>query len=71
MSGELDAMVTATGVNSFFGKTMALLAVPPERGHLQQVRPHSVALELQRNDKLEGELVQVSMPCPFDFKRKA
>jgi len=39
VSGELDAQVTATGVNSFFGKTMALLAVPPERGHLQQVRP--------------------------------
>ena len=38
VSGELEAMVTATGVNSFFGKTMALLAVPPEVGHLQQVR---------------------------------
>lgn len=41
VSGELDAQVTATGVNSFFGKTMALLAVPPERGHLQQVSPSS------------------------------
>nr|AQM50087.1 P-type ATPase HA2 [Dunaliella maritima] len=47
VSGELDAMVTATGVNSFFGKTMALLAVPPERGHLQQVLNRvSIALAL-------------------------
>lgn len=37
VSGELDAQVMATGINSFFGKTMALLSAPEERGHLQMV----------------------------------
>lgn len=36
--GELDAQVTATGADSFFGKTIALLGAPDERGHLQTVR---------------------------------
>jgi hypothetical protein len=36
-SGELDAEVTAIGADTFFGKTMALLGAPEERGHLQTV----------------------------------
>lgn len=36
-SGELDAVVLDTGANTFFGKTMALLAQPQERGHLNIV----------------------------------
>ncbi|KAI3423925.1 hypothetical protein D9Q98_009759 [Chlorella vulgaris] len=36
-SGELHARVTETGTNTFFGKTMALLAAPEESGHLQTV----------------------------------
>ena len=36
-SGELDAVVTSIGLETFFGKTMALLAVPQERGHLKVV----------------------------------
>jgi magnesium-transporting ATPase (P-type) len=35
--GELEAVVTAVGRNTFFGKTIALLGVPDERGHLQKV----------------------------------
>ncbi|GAQ86611.1 hypothetical protein KFL_003000045 [Klebsormidium nitens] len=35
--GELEAQVTATGADSFFGKTIALLGAPEERGHLQTV----------------------------------
>lgn len=38
MQGELDAIVTATGANSFFGKTMKLLGTPGnQRGHLYKV----------------------------------
>jgi magnesium-transporting ATPase (P-type) len=37
-SGELHARVAETGANTFFGKTMALLAAPEEQGHLQTVR---------------------------------
>lgn len=36
-SGEMDAIVTATGAKSFFGRTMALLDAPEERGHLYSV----------------------------------
>ncbi len=36
-SGELDAKVVSTGKDTFFGKTMALLAQPQERGHLNIV----------------------------------
>ena len=35
--GELEAVVTAVGRNTFFGKTIALLGAPEERGHLQKV----------------------------------
>ncbi|KAK9817909.1 hypothetical protein WJX72_004165 [[Myrmecia] bisecta] len=35
--GELDALVTATGKDSFFGKTMTLLGGPEEAGHLKKV----------------------------------
>ena len=35
--GELDAVVTATGRDCFFGKTMALLDASQETGHLQKV----------------------------------
>lgn len=34
--GELEAKVTAVGGNTFFGKTIALLGEPEQRGHLQQ-----------------------------------
>jgi hypothetical protein len=37
--GELEAQVTAMGADSFFGKTIALLGAPDERGHLQKVSP--------------------------------
>ena len=37
--GELDAVVTAVGRNTFFGKTIALLGEPEESGHLQRVSP--------------------------------
>lgn len=36
--GELEAVVTAVGRNTFFGKTIALLGAPEESGHLQKVR---------------------------------
>ena len=36
-AGEGDALVTATGKNSFFGKTIALLGDDNERGHMQKV----------------------------------
>ena len=40
--GELDAIVTATGINSFFGKTMKLLGDGGnQRGHLYKVMPLS------------------------------
>jgi H+-transporting ATPase len=35
--GELDALVHATGVNSFFGKAANLVATTESHGHLQQV----------------------------------
>ena len=41
--GELDAIVHTTGGDTFFGKTLALLAQPQERGHLQQVRARALA----------------------------
>ena len=37
VQGEMDARVTATGRNSFFGRTLALLDVKDEKGHLQKV----------------------------------
>ena len=37
VQGEMDALVTATGKNSFFGRTLALLDVEDEKGHLQKV----------------------------------
>jgi H+-transporting ATPase len=36
-AGEMDAIVTATGKQSFFGRTMSLLDAPEERGHLYKV----------------------------------
>ena len=36
-AGEGDALVTATGKNSFFGKTIALLGDDDGRGHMQKV----------------------------------
>lgn len=36
-SGELEALVTATGAGTFFGKTLSLLGGKYQRGHLQQV----------------------------------
>ena len=36
--GEMDAVVTATGHDCFFGKTLALLDTPRETSHLQQAR---------------------------------
>jgi H+-transporting ATPase len=45
--GELEAVVTAVGPNTFFGKTIALLGAPEERGHLQKVMSKvTVALAL-------------------------
>lgn len=35
--GELHARVVAIGSETFFGKTMLLLGIPEERGHLQKV----------------------------------
>eukprot|EP00612_Vaucheria_litorea_P006482 CAMPEP_0171470554 /NCGR_PEP_ID=MMETSP0946-20130122/214_1 /TAXON_ID=109269 /ORGANISM="Vaucheria litorea, Strain CCMP2940" /LENGTH=1078 /DNA_ID=CAMNT_0011999947 /DNA_START=47 /DNA_END=3280 /DNA_ORIENTATION=+ len=35
--GEIDCMVHATGVNTFFGKAASLVAETEEHGHLQQV----------------------------------
>lgn len=35
--GESEALVTAVGENTFFGKTIKLLSRPEEKGHLQQV----------------------------------
>lgn len=38
VSGELDAVVTATGAHSFFGKTLKLLGGSDnQRGHLYKV----------------------------------
>lgn len=36
--GELDAVITETGADTFFGKTIALLGQREEPGHLQQAR---------------------------------
>ena len=35
--GETEAVVTATGGATFFGKTVALLSEPEEVGHLRKV----------------------------------
>ena len=35
--GETEAVVTATGGATFFGKTVALLSQPEEVGHLRKV----------------------------------
>ena len=35
--GEAEALVTATGGSTFFGKTVALLSEPEEVGHLRKV----------------------------------
>lgn len=35
--GEIDALVHATGTNTFFGKAASLVATTEEHGHLQQV----------------------------------
>lgn len=37
-AGETDAIVSAVGANTFFGKTITLLNRPEEKGHLQQAR---------------------------------
>lgn len=37
--GESEAIVTAVGANTFFGKTITLLSRPEEKGHLQKVKP--------------------------------
>lgn len=34
--GESEAIVTAVGENTFFGKTITLLSGPEEKGHLQK-----------------------------------
>ena len=36
-SGEMEAEVTAIGGETFFGKTIALLGAPEEKGHLFKV----------------------------------
>lgn len=36
--GELEAVITETGADTFFGKTIALLGQREEPGHLQQAR---------------------------------
>lgn len=36
-SGEMEAEVTAIGAETFFGKTIALLGAPEEKGHLFKV----------------------------------
>lgn len=46
LQGELDAAVTAVGRNTFFGRTIALLGAPEERGHLQKVYPACAYLML-------------------------
>ena len=35
--GETEAVITATGGSTFFGKTVALLSEPEEVGHLRKV----------------------------------
>ena len=35
--GEFEAVVTAVGSNTFFGKTVSILAAEEGTGHLQQV----------------------------------
>lgn len=35
--GESEAIITAVGGNTFFGKTIKLLSRPEAKGHLQQV----------------------------------
>ena len=37
--GETEAVISATGGSTFFGKTVALLAEPEEVGHLRKVWP--------------------------------
>lgn len=39
-SGEMEAEVTAIGAETFFGKTIALLGAPEEKGHLFKVMSH-------------------------------
>ena len=40
--GESEAVITAVGPNTFFGKTIKLLNRPEEKGHLQQARPFTL-----------------------------
>ena len=37
--GDTEAIISATGGGTFFGKTVALLAEPEEVGHLRKVWP--------------------------------
>lgn len=47
--GESEAVVTAVGGNTFFGKTITLLSRPEEKGHLQKVNfePMKVIMDLK------------------------
>ncbi len=44
VQGELEAVVTATGANTFFGRTISLLNAPEGKGHLQKVRILTMSL---------------------------
>lgn len=43
-SGEMEAEVTSIGADTFFGKTIALLGAPEEKGHLFKVGAFSAVL---------------------------
>ncbi|BDA48222.1 Plasma membrane ATPase 1 [Coccomyxa sp. Obi] len=55
VQGELEAVVTATGANTFFGRTISLLNAPEGMGHLQKV--------LQRVSLVLGAVALVGSLC--------
>ena len=63
VQGELEMMVTATGVDTFFGKTIALLATVTEQGNVQ-VR---VARHYQRRRKNLSDAPAFLVPGTHSF----
>ena len=57
--GETEAVISATGGSTFFGKTVALLAEPEEVGHLRKVCPscnHAVRVHEAHHAQMSAAL---------------
>ena len=70
--GESEAVVTAVGANTFFGRTITLLSRPEEKGHLQQVSfplhtPPNDRNPDEGNDSHEGPLARNGKTNPTEL----